>query len=164
LLTIDGIITYQQNNKELLNLAKLVLGGMLPMWTEEGLGGSWIWACCLIGLYNQLSKDLKNNNCISNFKQNHTIMVTASSDLCCGFASILNLQMKKRSTAYVSTLNHFFNKYLKLKVIRSCAMMLSLTIFLILICQSVELNPGPNEHVTAAPILILTYNCNGLGE
>ncbi len=37
----------------------------------------------------------------------------------------------------------------------------SLTIFLTLICQNVELNPGPS---TQDSFSVLTYNCNGLGD
>ena len=37
----------------------------------------------------------------------------------------------------------------------------SLTIFLTLICQNIELNPGPS---TQDSFSVLTYNCNGLGD
>ena len=40
-----------------------------------------------------------------------------------------------------------------------CKIMISLTIFLILICSGIEPNPGPQRNVE-----IITYNCNGLGD
>jgi hypothetical protein len=45
----------------------------------------------------------------------------------------------------------------------SSTMMLSLTIYLTLMCQNVESNPGPPKAVTST-LSILTYNCNGLGD
>ena len=45
----------------------------------------------------------------------------------------------------------------------STSIMLSLTIYLALLCQNVESNPGPRT--SKAPSLsVLTYNCNGLGD
>ena len=40
---------------------------------------------------------------------------------------------------------------------------LSIIIFLMLICQNVELNPGPRDQ-SVDSFSVLTYNCNGLGQ
>jgi hypothetical protein len=41
--------------------------------------------------------------------------------------------------------------------------MLSLTIYLALLCQNVESNQGPRMSKTPT-LSVLTYNCNGLGD
>jgi hypothetical protein len=45
----------------------------------------------------------------------------------------------------------------------SAAIMLSLTIYLALLCQHIKSNPGPHRH-GATTLSIMTYNCNGLGQ
>jgi exonuclease III len=52
-----------------------------------------------------------------------------------------------------------FNPFVKEIVIISAAMMLNLVIYLTLLKQNVERNPGPKEELK-----IITYNCNGLGN
>jgi len=42
-------------------------------------------------------------------------------------------------------------------------MLFSLTIYLTLVCQNVESDPGPHKAETPT-LSILTYNCNGLGD
>ena len=56
-----------------------------------------------------------------------------------------------------------FEKNGTTKVIVSSAIMLSLTIYLSLLCQNVESNPGPPK-ANIPSLSILTYNCNGLGD
>jgi hypothetical protein len=59
----------------------------------------------------------------------------------------------------------FFNTKIQLKLILnlksilSVIIMISITIYLLLLCQGVESNPGPPLSTE-----ILTYNCNGLGD
>jgi len=50
---------------------------------------------------------------------------------------------------------------LAIKVIISSAMIVSLTIYLALLMQGIERQPGPKD---GANLSILTYNCNGLGD
>jgi exonuclease III len=50
---------------------------------------------------------------------------------------------------------------LAIKVIISAAMMVSVTIYLALLAQGIERQPGPKN---GANLSILTYNCNGLGN
>ncbi len=45
----------------------------------------------------------------------------------------------------------------------STTIMLSLTIYLALLCQNIESNPGPHRH-GATTLSIKTYNCNGLDD
>jgi hypothetical protein len=45
----------------------------------------------------------------------------------------------------------------------STIIMLSLTIYLALLCQNIESNPGPHRPGTTT-LPIMTYNCNGLGD
>ncbi len=54
-------------------------------------------------------------------------------------------------------INQITNLYIRASI------MLSLTIYLALLCQNIESNPGPlrPENTTLS---ILTYNCNGLGD
>ena len=65
----------------------------------------------------------------------------------------------KRST---NTKHRIWSVISDQKVTRSVAMMISLTIYLMLIQQSVEINPGPCK--ARQTIKIITFNTNGLGD
>ena len=74
----------------------------------------------------------------------------------------INQLIKKKATEIVSNLKNFF--CLIIKVSCSTEIMISLTIYMILICQNVEVNPGPQKEDKHETMSIVTYNCNGLGD
>jgi hypothetical protein len=70
--------------------------------------------------------------------------------------------IKKKATETVSKFKNTFCCITKFFC--STEIVISLTIYMILICQNVELNTGPQNKDKYETMSIVSYNCNRLGE